>query len=127
MNITRNFLTTAERLPEKTFVVGADDTAYSYAAMRGRARRFASFVTDHGAVAGDRIVLPFSSSPEYLTAYLGVLMCECTAVPVDPRSTPSHLAFVRSETQARLCVAPRERQGFGESEGDLFFPANLDE
>jgi long-chain acyl-CoA synthetase len=126
MNIARNFVFTAERLPDKVFLVGADNVAHTYSAVLRRSQRFASLLSSRGIKAGDRIILTFPNSAEYLTAYLGVLMLGCTAVPVDFRARPQHLDYVRADTEAVLWVTSKLRPEYELLPGQLIFPGEED-
>jgi long-chain acyl-CoA synthetase len=126
MNIAENFIATAERLPEKPFLVGPDGERHSYARVLSRARRFATVLSTRGAGAGDRVILTFPNSVDYLCAYLGALFLECTLLIVDHRSRPAHLEYVRRNCDASLWVAPAERVEYAHIPGLVVFPADLE-
>ncbi len=126
MNITSNFVATAERLPDKTFLVGTDDVRFTYASMLSRARRFATVLQSKGIKPGDRVILTFQNSVNYLTAYIGALMYNCTVLVVDFRSRPQHLEYVRANTEASLWVAPKERPDYNGIPNQLIFPSDLE-
>jgi long-chain acyl-CoA synthetase len=126
MNVARKFLETAARLPERPFLVAADGAELTYAQVLDRARRFAALLDQHGVRAGDRVILTFPSSVDYLCAYLGTLLRCCTALPVDFRSRPQHLDYVRTNCEAAIWVAPRARREFDGIPKGLIFPADLD-
>ena len=126
MNITGNFIVTAERLPDKPFLVPPDGAPYTYAQILSRARRFASLLASRGAGPGDRIILTFPNSVDYLCAYIGALFLECTVLIVDYRSRPSHLEYVHANCQVSLWVAPAERAEYGHIPGLVVFPKELD-
>jgi len=127
MNIARNFMVIAERLPDKIFLVGTDNVSHSYSAILRRARQFASLLVSRGIGAGDRVILTFPSSVDYMIAYLGVLMLDCTALPVDFRSRPQHLDYVRTNTRASLWVTPRKRPEYDTLPDQLVFPGDLEQ
>jgi acyl-CoA synthetase (AMP-forming)/AMP-acid ligase II len=126
MNIARNFMASAERLPEKTFLVGTDGARFTYATILSRARKFASALESQGVRAGDRVILTFPNSVDYLTSYLGSLMLGCTGLLVDFRSRPQHLDYVRTNTGAALWVTPKQRPEYSVVPNQLLFPADLD-
>ena len=109
MNIAGNFIETAGRVPDKQFLVGSTGECYSYSQILSRARRFATVLASGGLGPGDRVILSFPNSVEYLCAYLGALFLDCTLLIVDHRSRPAHLEYVRGNCQADLWVAPGER------------------
>jgi len=127
VNIAKNFLKTAERLPDKPFLVGPGGASFSYAKVLGRARRFATFLSTHGTRPGDRIILTFPNSVDFLCAYLGAFFLDCTLLIVDYRSRPQHLEYVRSTSQASLWVSPKERGEYCRIPGGVVFPSDLDQ
>ncbi|UCE67746.1 MAG: acyl--CoA ligase [Candidatus Zixiibacteriota bacterium] len=126
MNIAENFLATAKRLHDKPFLVGPDDVSYTYAEILSRARRFASLLESNGIHPGDKIILTFPNSVDYLVAYLGSLFCSCTLIMVDFRSRPGHLEYVRTNCGAALWVTPVEREEFNSIPGQIVFPADIE-
>lgn len=126
MNIAENFIVSAERLPKKPFLVGPDGAEISYSMVLGRARRFATVLASQGVNPGDRIVLMFPNSVDYLCAYIGTLLMDCTALIVDHRSRPAHLEYVLSNCEASRWVAPVERQEFSHIPGRLVYPKDLE-
>jgi len=126
MNIADNFILTAERLPDKPFVVGSDGLQHTYSTILSRARRFASLLELRGACPGDRIILTFANSADYISAYLGSLFRGCTVVPVDFRSRPRHVEYVRKNCGASLWVSPRERAEYNSIPDHVVFPTELE-
>jgi long-chain acyl-CoA synthetase len=126
MNIAENFLATAERLPEKPFLVGPDGASFTYSQVLGRARRFASLLSSRGAGPGDRVILMFPNSVDYLCAYIGTLFLDCTALIIDPRSRPAHLEYVRSNCEVSLWVSQGERKEYSHIPGLVTFPKDLE-
>ena len=126
MNIGKNFIATAERLPDKPFLVGPDGSSSTYSQILSRARRFATLLASLGAGPGERVILTFPNSVDYLCAYLGALFLDCTVLIVDYRSRPAHLAYVRDNCQVSLWVAPAERTEYGHIPGMVLFPTDLE-
>jgi long-chain acyl-CoA synthetase len=126
MNIAGNFIVTAERLPDKSFLVAPNGATYTYAQILSRARRIASLLASRGAGPGDRVLLTFPNSVDYLCAYLGALFLDCTVLIVDYRSRPAHLEYVHGNCQVSLWVAPVERAEYGHIPGLVLFPTELD-
>ena len=126
MNIAGNFIATAGRLPEKPFLVAPNGSIFTYSQILSRARRFATLLASRGARPGDRVILTFPNSVDYLCAYLGALFLDCTVLIVDHRSRPAHLEYVRDNCQVSLWAAPGERTEFGHIPGLVVFPSDLD-
>lgn len=126
MNIAENFIATAERLPDKPFLVGPVGASYTYSQILSRARRFATVLVSRGAAPGDRVILMFPNSVDYLCAYLGALFFDCTLVIVDHRSRAAHFEYVRANCQVSLWVAPGKRAGYDHIPGIVVFPTDLE-
>jgi len=126
MNIAENFIATARRLPDKAFLVDPDEIPYTYSEILVRARRFASFLLARGIRPGDRVILTFPNSVDYICAYLGSLFCGCTALLVDFRSRPRHLDYFRTNSQAALWVAPVKRSEYNRIPDGVIFPDDLE-
>ena len=125
MNIAESFIVTAERIPDKPFLVNTYGTPYTYATVLSRARRFSAFLESRGVGPGDRVILTFPNSVDLVCAYLGSLFRSCTVVMVDFRSRPQHLEYVRRNSKASLWVSPMERVGYNSIPGQVVFPADL--
>lgn len=126
MNIAENFLATARRVPERTFLIGVDDVHFSYGEILSRARRVCRLLEMRGVDAGDRVILTFPNSVDYLCAYLGAHLRGCVVTLVDYRSRPEHVDFVRRDTGARLWMSPGMRPGYEGVPDHFSFPATLD-
>ena len=126
MNIAANFIATAQRLPEKPFLVAPNGDSYSYSKILGRARRFATVLASRGAGPGDRVILTFPNSVDYLCAYLGAFFLDCTLLIVDHRSRPAHIEYVRENCGVSLWVDPKERTEYAHIPGLVVFPSDLD-
>jgi long-chain acyl-CoA synthetase len=127
MNIAGNFLRTALRVPERTFLVGVDDVPFSYGEILSRARRVCTLLERRRVGAGDRVILTFPNSVDFICAYLGALLRGCVVTLVDYRSLPQHLDFVRRDTGAALWMSPEERRGYEQVPDHIPFPATLDD
>lgn len=125
-SIAENFLATVDRLPDKTFLVGTDNSRFTYGEILSQARRFAGFLESHGVGPGDRIILSFPNSVDYISAYLGSLMRSCTVMAVDFRSRPSHLAYVKTNCEVRAWVTPKVLPGFDGIPDRILFPPDLE-
>lgn len=126
MNIAENFLATARRLPDKPFLVSPQGETFTYSQILGRARRVATLLASRGAGPGERILLTFPNSVDYLCAYLGALFLDCTVLIVDYRSRPSHIEYVRENCGVSLWVDPRERAEYAHIPGLVVFPPELE-
>ena len=74
---------TAEREPEKPFIVSADDgRTLSYAQLRETTGRIATHLRAEGVRANDRIALLSNNSIEHLASYVGVMAYGATICTV---------------------------------------------
>ena len=126
MNVAANFIATAQRLPDKPFLVAPNGASHTYSQIFSRARRFATVLASRGAGPGDRVILTFPNSVDYLCAYLGALFLDCTVLIVDHRSRPAHLEYVQGNCQVSLWVAPGERAEYGHIPGLVIFPPDYE-
>ena len=126
MNIAANFIATAQRLPDKPFLVSPQGQIFTYSLILARARRIATLLSSRGAGPGDRVLLTFPNSVDYLCSYLGALFLDCTVLIVDYRSRPSHIEYVRENCGVSLWVDPKERAEYAHIPGVVVFPPDLD-
>jgi long-chain acyl-CoA synthetase len=124
MTLAGDFMATAERLPDKVFLVGTDDRALTYADVRRRALGFAAFLAARGVGPGDRVVLTFPNGVDLVCAYLGTLCRGAVAVVVDPRTTAAQVDYIRRDTDAACQVSPHAPAGADPAH--FGFPGGLD-
>ncbi|MCK5127031.1 MAG: acyl--CoA ligase [candidate division Zixibacteria bacterium] len=126
MNIARNFINTAQRVPDKPFLIGSDDSEITYRKMYSLARKFASMLRDEGVEPNDRVIITFPNSVEYFICYLGALFNSCTALLVDFRTRPQHLDYFRTNGEVKRWITPKQRPEYQDIPGQLLFPENLE-
>ena len=88
MNLTSLLQEATRRHAEKCFHFPALDRSLTYGALGHEALRVAQALRARGIQAGERVGLLFSTSPEALLAFFGVLSASAVAVPL-PQPTPS--------------------------------------
>jgi long-chain acyl-CoA synthetase len=125
MNLARQFIETADRLPDKPFLVDATGIPHSYVSVLSRARRFTSFLDSNRVGPGDRVILTFPNCVDLISAYLGSLFRSCTVVMADFRSPPGRLDSMRTDCDASLLVSPEERIEHEQLLRRLPFPREL--
>jgi malonyl-CoA/methylmalonyl-CoA synthetase len=102
--LTEAFLRSAERRGGRTlFRFGGAEI--SWASVRAHALRNAAEVRARRLGRGDRVALAADSRPEFVEAYLGILLAGCAAVPVNPRATPPEIEHVLADSGAKLVIA----------------------
>lgn len=72
----------AERRPDSPFLHCAGQS-WSYGAFNEQANRFASFLTELGMAAGDKLAIMLPNSPEFLFAWLGASKANIAYVPIN--------------------------------------------
>ena len=97
--------TYAERraLSHFTHADGVTST-YTYAEFWDAARAVAGFLRARGIGAGDAVVLASKNEPAWPMAYLGVLLADAVAVPVDPEMPTAELQRIADKAEAKLVV-----------------------
>ena len=105
-SISSDFLSTALRAPESTFLIDRDDEELSYRQVLLRATGFRNQLEQRGVKPGDRVVLTAPNSASYISAYLGTLLHGAIASLVDYKSPRSHLEFVIRDTGAQVWASP---------------------
>jgi long-subunit acyl-CoA synthetase (AMP-forming) len=81
----------ASAWPEKTVFHSHHPDGWRRVTCRdflGTAGAFAALLREKGVVGEDRVALMAENRVEWCAAYLGILMCGATAVPIDARLTP---------------------------------------
>jgi acyl-coenzyme A synthetase/AMP-(fatty) acid ligase len=138
-NLLLNWIArTAQRTPDKPWVVSADDgRTIAYAALHDSVRRFASLLRGRGLGPNDRVALLANNSIEHLLCYLGVMATGATICTIHIEMNRNQLGNIFERLKPKLIVyqdglqlddllaeaaAPRLRLGrFGEPEPDTLF------
>lgn len=82
------------------------DTVYSYAELRDKALRFASFLKALKCdVHEPRAVLNFPKSPEYIIAVLGCLYAGFSFTPIEPSLPQARLDFILEDIQPHIIIS----------------------
>lgn len=77
---------------------------FTYSQLDGAAARLAGGLAGLGLAAGDRVALLLANSAEFVIALLGILRLGAVAVPLNMREGPRELAFVLSNSGARILI-----------------------
>lgn len=92
----------SEQTPGKiAFVV--DDKGITYAELLVNTRRAASFLSNKGLKAGDRIVLSAHKDIEFIYLYFGAQILGVTNVIVDSLTNQERLDYIEQKTQPKYC------------------------
>jgi acyl-CoA synthetase (AMP-forming)/AMP-acid ligase II len=79
--------------------------AVTYAHARQRANRFANAMRASGLGAGDRLAVVGSNSIDLALLYYAASKVGVVPVPLNPRLTPSEIAFIVTDSGARAVLA----------------------
>ena len=95
----------AERAPDKTWVVSADDgRTVSYGQLRDVVGRFASFLRGRGIGRNDRVALLANNSIEQLLCYFGVMAAGATVCTVHVEMNRNQLGSIFERLKPRLIL-----------------------
>jgi len=93
-----------EQFPNKIGVI-CGDQRFRYAQFADRCARLAGALLAAGASPGDRIAFLSGNCHRLLEAYYGVIEAGCILLPLNIRLSPSELAYVLNDAQARFLFA----------------------
>ncbi|MCA1824351.1 MAG: long-chain fatty acid--CoA ligase [Mycobacteriales bacterium] len=112
VNVAAILAESAARYPDKHAVV-LGDTRLPFGAVWDQARRYAAVLRERGAGPSDKIALLLPNIPHFPFAYYGVLALGAVVVPVHALLKAEEIAFVLSDSGAKLliCAAPLLGEG----------------
>ncbi|MEZ5166556.1 MAG: AMP-binding protein [Acidimicrobiales bacterium] len=90
--------------PELVFAVDGDREV-TYGVALATTRRIAAALVRSGVDAGERFGFVGPNSIEHALVYYAASMVGAVPVPLNPRLTPTEMAFVLADSRARLVVA----------------------
>ena len=94
----------ARRHPERTALI-ADGERISYATLWHESLRHAAALRSLGVSPGDRVALLAGNVADFVRCYYGILAVGGTVVTIPPMLRPQEVAFLLSDTGARLVLA----------------------
>ncbi len=94
----------AARYPEKIAVIH-DAVRASYREVNGLANRLARFLVGMGVRKGDRVVLMFENSLEYVVGYYGTLKTGAVSVPLSTDLKPDGLRHLLAEIEPTFVIS----------------------
>lgn len=94
----------AARYPEKIAVIH-DAVRASYREVNGLANRLAHFLVGMGVRKGDRVVLMFENSLEYVAGYYGTLKTGAVSVPLSTDLKPDGLKHLLAEIEPTFIIS----------------------
>lgn len=92
--------------PDRVFVV-TDEGEWSFGVVDAAARRFGGQLQARGIRPGDHVALIAGNSAGFLVAWFGINLAGAVAVTVNTQLVGEGLAYVVSQSEAKLVVADR--------------------
>ena len=100
--VDRFLAVAAERRNEP--VIRMPGASVSYGELDGASDRVAAALARRGVAVGDRVALYCPNSPEFATAYLGILKAGAVVVPVNLLLNPREIAYIVGDAGARALL-----------------------
>lgn len=95
----------AAQQPERPAVVAADGQTLTYGGLRDRCDRIARVLRSLGLRPGDALALMLHNEPDWLAVALASFQIGTYLVPLNWHLTPAELAWLLSNSRARVFVA----------------------
>ncbi|MCB9548228.1 MAG: AMP-binding protein [Myxococcales bacterium] len=83
---------------------GGLETTYTYGELWESARRVASWLKAHGVQKGDAVLLLSPNEPAWPMIYVGILLADAAAVPIDPEMPVASVQRIAAKSHARLAI-----------------------
>lgn len=105
-------------------------TGYTYESMRRWSLSFAVSLGRLGIEPGDRVIVYLPNSPQWIVAWLGILMRGGVAIPITPIYTPHDLRYIANDSNAKAIVCMDTNYGYvtqviGETGLQKVIPTNM--
>jgi fatty-acyl-CoA synthase len=99
------------RFPDKPFVIFYD-TAISYRRFQNETQKVAGYLQQVcGVKKGDRVLLYMQNSPQFMTAFYGILRADAVVVPVNPMNLTNELRHYMDDSGAKVAFAAQDLYG----------------
>lgn len=107
MTLIHHFLeNSARRYPDKTALIHEAVRA-TYAQINSQANQLCLWLRDQGISNGDRVVLIFENSLEYVVGYYGILKAGAVAVALSTDLKPHGLEPLLAQLEAKVIISSR--------------------
>ncbi|MDD5085579.1 MAG: long-chain fatty acid--CoA ligase [Candidatus Omnitrophica bacterium] len=104
MSISEKFKRAAEANLTKSAIFFRGQ-ALTYRELLGNVRRLSSSLSKEGVRKGERVAILLPNSPEFITAYLAVLQCGATVVPINFLLKPEEIEYILSHSEASFLIS----------------------
>ena len=103
-----NLEVTATRFPDQPAIVFYD-SVLTYGELRRRAEAIAGWLQhDCGVARGDRVLLNFQNSPQFVIGYYAILRADAFVVPVNPMLKTDELRHYLDDSGARVVLCAQD-------------------
>ncbi len=96
----------ASAFPDKTALRFREE-ARSWAVVDAAVDAVANGLRSRGLTVGDRVALLLGNTPDYVSAYFGILRAGCVAVPINTSYTAGELTYLLNDSGTRMAVCGR--------------------
>jgi len=110
-SIPHMFLITMEKHAESkafTIIKGSEKVSLTYQQVHQRILDVATYLLSKGIGKNDRIILNGKNSPEWAIAYLGILFCKATVVPLDNQMATERVEALSTFSGAKGIFGDRD-------------------
>ena len=108
-NLTHLIVPSAETHASRTFLVNGADR-FSYADVLGRAAGLSNVLRiSYGVGHGVRIAIAMRNSPEWVIAFLAILLSGATAALVNSRGSADEMLYALHDTECAVVIADARR------------------
>jgi long-chain acyl-CoA synthetase len=105
MNLSLTLQTIAKIHPEQP-AISWEGGQFSYAAFDDQAQRIAgALIARHGLQPGERVALAMENCPDYFPLLYGIWRAGLAAVPLNSKLHPKEMAWILTDSEAKLCIA----------------------
>jgi fatty-acyl-CoA synthase len=103
-----NLEVTATRYPDQKAVVFYD-SVLTYRELRAQAEALAGWLQQHcGVERGDRVLLDFQNSPQFVIGYYAIMRADAFIVPVNPMLKTDELRHYVNDSGARVVLCAQD-------------------
>lgn len=103
----------AQENPQKVAVV-CNEVQLSFSDLNLKANRLANWLLDHGMKKGDRAVMLLPNCAEFAVVYFALMKLGIVTVILDFRLSPSEMAPLFDETEAKILITHAKQKTFAE-------------
>jgi long-chain acyl-CoA synthetase len=102
-NLSLYLVESADMYPDGS-ALRCEGVTTTFSELADNAARFAAYLGDRGLRPGDRVGVMLANRPEFAMIFYGVLHAGAVVVPMDPLRSAREVAFLLTNTRARLLV-----------------------